>query len=264
MERIVNGKALSLKHYLNKDLGPSEDENGEPTLYDLYTRVIYDRQVTRFKAKLFFHDSLTKKDAGEFLVPEDYEEEEDLIRYLKVGPDYELITDYVLNIFEYELKKEGIPKKLKGLSKKLFYYYLSLDNFLERKYRARLFAFLGDHLPFNIYNKYHESKSTFLNVIEILKLEHTETYFKVPEHILRGVDYVGYSKYLNQDRGYEKILVYDVVIKNYFSSSEFKRDQGLANEVFWNDIKVFDFDNDFKKFLKMMVEAVDTALYWHP
>ncbi|MEM6339448.1 MAG: hypothetical protein AAF673_05970, partial [Pseudomonadota bacterium] len=162
MERIVNGKTLSLKHFLNTRLkGKVIDGVGH---YALYTMITYNNINTQFKSFL----SKTEQNRTIY-IPSSHEEK------LKSGDnsfirakDYEQLekTDnWILDILEYEIERYKTVKyvefSVKGLSIRLEIYTMEILEYIDLLGTRWLLAVMGDELTYNNYMKLEKHKGGF-------------------------------------------------------------------------------------------------------
>lgn len=158
MERIVDGKVVSLKHFLNKRLkGKVIDGIGH---YALYTMVTYNNNNTQFKA------FLDKSDQNKAIYIQSFNEDK-----LKNGDssfirakDYQRLTEineWILNIVEYEINRYKDEFSVKGLSTRLEIYVSEILDFINLIGKRGLMEAMGDELTHNNYVKLDKHKGDF-------------------------------------------------------------------------------------------------------
>lgn len=113
---IINGKKVSLTHYLNKELKSYIFEGAR--FYQLYTTVNYKTKTTRFKA----FRSLETKGVDRVLINEKHEDAVNAQDIKGIAPDVYEADNMVMRIIEHEIERFGDKFTLKGFGKRLDVY----------------------------------------------------------------------------------------------------------------------------------------------
>lgn len=113
---IINGKKVSLTHYLNKELESYIFEGAR--FYQLYTTVNYKTKTTRFKA----FRKLELKRIDRVWINEKHEEVINAQQIETIEPDVYEADNMVMRIIEHEIERFGDKFTLKGFGKRLDMY----------------------------------------------------------------------------------------------------------------------------------------------
>jgi len=221
MELEINGKIVSLKHFLNKRLKPlfeEETPDAEPG-YPLYTQVIFDKESTKFKANtglrwigpetVYFSES-----------KEQYLDDDNYIREFEKGV---FETDKkILKIVEYEVNKYNDKFTLKGLGKRLSHYGTPITDFIATTLRNEFFKFAGDYLTYNQYISLYKSNESVENLIAKAIDSYSLQYNSFPKKLALAFVFYHLLATLNEKEGYNSTLIYHWFIlpetKNKFKS----------------------------------------------
>lgn len=146
MEVIVDGKTVSLRHYLNKTLKPKLSEEGE-ALYPLYTIVVYQRKNTTFKT---FRD-IRSNDKSAILVSETNEpllSDNSLEKFL---PDVYSTDKLILGVIEKDIARSKHSFQIKGLKEKLKKLSLSIDEAILYDSKDSILEFIQERISYKHY-----------------------------------------------------------------------------------------------------------------
>lgn len=158
MERIVNGKVLSLKHFFNKSLkGKVIDGIGH---HALYTLVAYEHVNTKIKT---FFDKNNQSVA--IYIPAIYEQDvrRGEFSFLEPREWNSLIKtdEWILDIIEYEIYKYKSKFSIKGLAGRLEIYTSKIMHFINVFCKRTLLNVMADKLTYNNYLKLERYKGSF-------------------------------------------------------------------------------------------------------
>lgn len=112
----INGKKVSLTHYLNKELESYFSEGSR--YYQLYTTINYNTKTTRFKAFRL----LEMKKTDRVWINERHEEAIQAQQIEAIAPDIYDADKMVMRIIEHEIHQLGEKFTLKGFGKRLDLY----------------------------------------------------------------------------------------------------------------------------------------------
>lgn len=151
MEITVDGKTISLKHYLNKALNPIWLEEGELG-YPVYTQVVFNTKSTRFKAVA---DPISLADQTIYL-PLKFEANLSDETFLRASPKFSRMLqadEKILKIVEWELLQNSQRFSLKGLGRRIARYgenpFLNVTNKIKKDFNN----LMADTLTYNQYNE---------------------------------------------------------------------------------------------------------------
>ncbi|HRK80228.1 MAG TPA: hypothetical protein PLZ12_02215 [Saprospiraceae bacterium] len=169
MEMIVDGKTVSLRHYLNKTLKPKLSDQGE-TLYPLYTIVVYQRKNTTFKT---FRD-IRSNDKSAVLVSETNEpllSDNSLEKFL---PDVYSTDKLILEVIEKDIARSKQTFQLKGVKEKIEKLSFSLDEVVSICNEAAILEYFKNHLTYSKFVEIYSRSKTISEFIQIYYRENPE------------------------------------------------------------------------------------------
>lgn len=152
MELIINGKTISLNHYLNKSLKPKIDSEGFPT-FPIYTKVIYQTKVNRFKAT---YDHINFRPKSLYVKMKDDIELDNIIyrnTNHKIFRDLIECDKKILKIAEFEILNFKDKFTLVGFSKRIQKYGVRINDFIFEAAKDFLLGYLADHVTHNEYKQ---------------------------------------------------------------------------------------------------------------
>ena len=207
MERTIDGKTLTIKHFINKQLKPSISDGA--TSYPLYTQVIFDTYNTRFKTT---NHTPSWGNSG-ILIDEKYEDQiVDGSFFNKHFSEVLEVDRKILDIIEYEIKTKKSEFTLRGLGKRLQNYFRLVREALsdQGKLGKEVLNMLGDYIPYNefkplIQANYHGTVHLLKTVAEKyphyyqkLPLKYT-IYLVVNEVIIQTASDITYFEWLHKN-----------------------------------------------------------------
>ncbi|MEZ5040293.1 MAG: hypothetical protein R2828_10385 [Saprospiraceae bacterium] len=204
MDLIVNGKKLSIKHYLNLNLKPSNVEGVD--LYPLYSQVIYESNSTKFKAFHFIEFTgstiFCSKDEEPRILDESF---------LKDEKELRKTDEKILKIVEYEILKYKNEFSLKGLGKRIPIYGSSVLDIVTDSLGFSMLKFLGSKFTHNEYLDIFGENEPFVDKVAKAIALKPDLLNSMPRH-LQYYSIVSILTKVFNDSTRESITGYDLLL----------------------------------------------------
>ncbi len=216
MEPVIQGKKISIKHYLNTKLKPTLDGEGRE-LFPVYTQVVFKGKATRFRTDQAF----TPNDISDigfdasnpdryftfFVLPIKYQEKIEFEGFLASNKLIQLLTNRIVAIIKYEVDSPYISEfTLKGLAKRLKEYFFPLEDLIDDLASGPVISFVGEYIPYNHLKGLFEKRANLIEIYEeVLKYVPQE---KIPTPVQGLVGLFWLAKNLG------KISVFDFLTEN--------------------------------------------------
>ena len=160
MERIVNGKKVSLRLFVNDKLKPLYTKHAQ-NYYVVYMQIVYDSMNTKLKVVNFENPLLPPIAAMKNENLHDKSSE--------VGSLLERLSKLYLDVIQLEIEENQDSFELKNISNALFSYLKDYKTLLWEKTSVSLMDFLGDHLIHNEWIRLKESSLDHFGIFEWLE-----------------------------------------------------------------------------------------------
>ena len=202
MERIINGKKISLRVFVNDKLKPLYTQQAD-SYYVVYMQIVYDSMNTKLKVVNFEDPLLTpiaaRKDDQLFPVNSD------------LGALLERICQLYLDVVQLEIDEKGEEFELKNLSNVLFAYLRDYKTLIWERSSHVLMQYLGDHLTHNEWVGLNESSPNHYDIFKWLQDNNPKIMENLPD-IFQFLN--NYKHFLNSDV-FERYSLFEFIRDNY-------------------------------------------------
>jgi len=254
MELIVDNKKISIKHYLNFNLKPSNPDD-TVDMYPLYSQVVYDSKSTKFRtfASLKYLGAgygYAKRVEPKILDGSFLDEMEELRK----------TDEAILKIVRYEIKKYKSEFTLKGLSKRFLVYGSPVLSTVSNSLRLSMDYFFGSKFTHNEFLEIFGQRKPYGKLV----LEALEKNPELLDEMPKEYQYYSVISMLVQyfeEKNQDQILCYDLLIdmqkKSEFYEQIRQHSKMLKpDSIFLPNLS----DKEFDVFFSVIPTYVDEAL----
>jgi hypothetical protein len=202
MERIINGKKVSLRVFVNDKLKPLYTQQAD-SYYVVYMQIVYDAMNTKLKVVNFEDPLLTPIAArkNDQLFPVNSE----------LGALLERICQLYLDVVELEITEKGDEFELKNLSNVLFAYLRDYKTLVWERSSYVLMQYLGDHLTHNEWMGLNESSPDHYAILSWLQ----DNKPKIMENLPDVFQFFNHYKHFFNSEIFETYSLFELIRSNY-------------------------------------------------